>query len=558
MDYSDLADSYGKLESTTKKLQKRDILSEFYSKTTKDELYDTVLLSLGQVFPSGQENLGVASELMKKIIINVTGASEKELDAVFRETGDLGLTSEQLMKSRKQNTLGHRNLTARKVVENIKKLPGMQGKGSREKKIALISELLSAASPKEARYIVRTVLGEMRVGVAAGTVRDAIAKAFSRDPKEVEHLFDVTGDFGRVAAMAAEGKTAKMEVFVPVRMMLAERAADLKTALEKFESSAVETKYDGFRIQIHKKNSDVKIFSRNLEEVSRQFPEIVARARESMRAKQSIAEGEVVAISKEGNPLPFQMLSRRIQRKHSIDEMVREIPVHVRMFDIIYLDGENLMRSPLKERWMKLKETVKPLAGFGFAEHLETTDYEEANAFYQKALSAGQEGVMVKNIEAPYQPGKRVGYWLKVKEIMETLDCIITKAIVGEGKRSAWYGSFLLSVWDEKKEKLVEIGKMASGTTEEELEKLTQMLKKAVIREQDRIAEVSPEIVVEVAYEEIQKSPTYGSGMALRFPRLKRIRYDKGPADADNIKRVKKLFEMQSIEKSKQGDAEPV
>ncbi|MBS3054797.1 MAG: ATP-dependent DNA ligase [Candidatus Aenigmarchaeota archaeon] len=553
MDYSELADCYEKLESTTKKLQKRDILNEFYFRTPKNELYDIVLLSLGQVFPSGQENLGIASELMKKIIINVTGAAEKEFDAAFRETGDPGLAAERLMKSRKQNTLGRRKLTTRKVVENTKKLPEMQGKGSREKKIALISELLSAASPKEARYIVRTVLGEMRVGVAAGTVRDAIAKAFSREPRDIEHLFDVTGDFGRVATMAAEGKTAKMEVFVPVRMMLAERAPDLKAALEKFGmAAAVETKYDGFRIQAHKKNSDIKIFSRNLEEVSRQFPDIVAHARECMRAKQCIAEGEVVAIDRKGNPLPFQMLSRRIQRKHSIDEMVRQIPVQVRMFDIIYLEGENLMKSPLKERWSRLKETVKPAGGFGLAEHLETADYKEANAFYQKALDAGQEGVMVKNLDAPYQPGKRVGYWLKVKEIMETLDCIITKAVAGEGKRSAWFGSFLLSVWDEKKEKLVEIGKMASGTTEEELEKLTQMLKKAVIREQDRIAEVMPEIVVEVAYEEIQKSPTYDSGMALRFPRLKRIRYDKGPADADNIKRVKKLFAMQAIGKSKQ------
>ena len=545
MEYSKLAECYEKLESTAKKLQKRDILSEFYSKTRKAELYNIVLLSLGQVFPSGQENLGIASELMKKIITGVAGVHEKNFDAVFRETGDLGITAERLIENKKQNTLAVRKLTAGKVCENMRKLPAMAGKGSRDKKIALVLELLSAASPKEAKYIVRTVLGEMRMGVAAATVRNAIAQAFSREPDEVERLFDVTGDFGRVAVMAAEGRTAKMEVFMPVRMMLAERAADLKTALEKFQASAVETKYDGFRVQIHKKSGDVKIFSRNLDEVSRQFPEIVSRSKESIMAKECVVEGEVVAIAPNGTPLPFQMLSRRIQRKHSINEMVKRIPVHVRLFEMIYLDGESLMKAPLKKRWDKLKETVKPAAGFGFVDHIEMADYAQADAFYKAALAAGQEGVMVKNLDAPYQPGKRVGYWLKVKDIMETLDCVITKAIAGEGKRSAWFGSFVLSVWDEKKQKLLEIGKMASGTTEEELEKLTQMLKKAVIREEDRIATVMPKIVLEVAYEEIQKSPTYESGMALRFPRLKRIRYDKGPADADNIKRVRKLFRMQ-------------
>ncbi|MBI4014691.1 MAG: ATP-dependent DNA ligase [Candidatus Aenigmarchaeota archaeon] len=540
MDYSRLARLYEELESTAKKLKKAEILGEFYGSVEKKDLYGIVLLSMGQVFPSEQENLGIASEMMRKILQKVTGAGEKDVTSVFNATGDLGIVAEALLKKRKQHTLISRRLSHAKVMENLQSLPYVEGKGSQEKKMGIIAELLSSASPVEARYIVRTVLGEMRIGVAAGTVRDALARAFSLDKSIVERLFDVTGDYGRVATLLAQGKTeASVELFTPLRVMLADRAKDLKSALEKFGNAAIETKYDGFRVQIHKDGPRVKIFSRRMEDVTRQFPDIEKSSRESLRAQRCIVEGEVIAVGKNGSPLPFQLLSRRIQRKHEIEKMLREIPVVVRLFDALYVNGETLMSTPLRERWAKLKPCVKTSSHMSLAEHVETRDFDEANAFYKSALRAGQEGVMVKNMEAPYQPGKRVGYWLKVKEIMETLDCVLTGATHGEGKRGKWFSSFLLSV--RGKDGLVEIGRMASGTSEQELEELTRRIE--IVEDMGREVTVKPKIIVEVAYEEIQRSPTYSSGMALRFPRLVRIRDDK--EEADDVKKVSRLFRMQ-------------
>lgn len=542
MDYSRLAELYEELESTAKKLKKAEILGEFYGSVPKHELYGIVLLSMGQVFPSEQENLGIASEMMRRVLRKVSGAGENEVTRAFNVTGDLGLAAEALLKKRKQRTLLTRRLSHGNVMENLRQLPYVEGRGSQERKTEIIAELLSSASPLEARYIVRTVLGEMRVGVAAGIVRDALARSFSREKNVVERLFDVTGNFGRVAVLLAEGRTeASIELFTPLRVMLADRAKDLKSALEKFSDPAVEFKYDGFRVQIHKDGAKVGVYSRRMEDVTKQFPDIEKWSRECLRMRRCIVEGEVVAVNKNGKPMPFQLLSRRIQRKHDIDRMVRQIPIVVRLFDILYIDGETLMRLSLRERWARLKSCVNESANMKMAEHIETRDFAEANAFYKGALRAGQEGAMVKNIEAPYQPGKRVGYWLKVKEIMETLDCVVTGATRGEGKRGKWFSSFLLSV--KNKNGLAEVGRMASGTTEEELEELTRRIEKLITEDKGREVAVRPKIIVEVAYEEIQRSPTYSSGMALRFPRLVRIRDDKG--EPDDAKKVSRLFRMQ-------------
>src|SRR3989344_2571836 len=518
MEYSRLARLYEELESTAKRLRKTEILGKFYSFTDRKELYDVVLLSMGQVFPSEQENLGIASEMMRKIIQKVSGVSGKDVTDAFNSTGDLGIAAEALLKKRKQHTLLARKLSHANVMENLRALPYVEGKGSQEKKMRIVAELLSSATPVEARYVVRTVLGEMRIGVAAGIVRDALARSFSREKSVVERLFDVTGDFGHVATLLAEGKTeASIELFNPIRVMLADRAKNLTEALDKFKDVAIEIKYDGFRVQIHKNDADVKIYSRRMEDVTKQFPDMERWSRECLRAQRCIIEGEVIAVDKTGKSLPFQLLSRRIQRKHDIDKMVRQIPIVVRLFELLYIDGETLMRRPLRERWAKLKSCVKESTNMRMAEHIETRDFTKADAFYKSALRAGQEGAMVKNLDAPYQPGKRVGYWLKVKEIMETLDCVVTGATRGEVKRGKWFSSFLLCV--RGKNGFIEIGRMGSGTSEEELEELTGRIEKLIVEDMGRNVTVKPKIIVEVAYEEIQRSPTYSSGMALRFPR---------------------------------------
>jgi len=554
MRYGELADYYERLEATTKKLEKRDILAEFYKKTG-DDLAKAVLLSAGTVF-SASEPLGIAREMVRRVIMKTYGISENDAIRKFKETGDLGSTAEVFAKHRKQRPLMLKDLTVRHVFENLRKLPEITGSGSQERKIALVNELLSSASPKEARYIVRTILGDMRIGVAAGIVRDAIAKAFDKDIKELEHVLDIIGDYGAVAEMARKGALkAEIQIGKPIRAMLADRAPDLETAMSKFENIAVEWKYDGFRVIIHKNGNEIKLFSRRLEDVTLQFPDIVKWSRENLKAQRCITEGETLAVdSKTEMPVPFQVLSRRIQRKYNIEKMVKEIPIQVNLFDLIYYNNESYMKKPLRERWRKLKEIIKETKKFRLAEHIETNNFDEADKFYKTSLSMGQEGVIVKNLDAHYQPGRRVGYWLKVKDILEPLDLVVVGAEWGEGKRANYLGSFILAA--RSGDKFLETGRMASGLIEKEGEKdlptmqeLTERLKKLIISEEGKIVTVKPEIVVEVGYEELQKSPKYPTGYALRFPRILRVRDDKSPKDANTVKDIEKFYKMQARKK---------
>lgn len=538
---------YEKLDATTKKLEKRDILADFYKSLNDKDLYKAVVLSTGYVFSQGEEELGIAEGMVKRVIQRVAGAADKEVVEAFKKTGDLGFAAEKLMEKRKQRSLIKKELTSDMVFDNLRQLPKITGEGSQEKKIALIAELMAAASPKEARYLVRTTLGQMRIGVASGIIRDALAKAFGKEPKEVEHLFNMVGDFGRVAERAKSGKMeASLEIFRPVRCMLADRGGDdIKAAVSSFEKPAIEIKYDGFRVQIHKEKQKIVIFSRRMEDVTRQFPDIVEWARESIKSESAIVDGEAVAYDfAKDRAFPFQHLSRRIQRKYDIDLMVKEIPIQVNLFDIIYNEGENMMGRPMKERWATLNRIIKHTKNFQLADHIETSDTKEAEAFYKLAVKKGQEGVVVKNIDAIYQPGKRVGFWLKVKPILEPLDLVIIGAEWGEGKRSKWLSSMILGA--KKGSKIVDTGRMASGFTEDQLEELTKLLKSLIVKEEGKVVTVKPKIVVEIGYEEIQASPKYESGYAFRFPRLLRIRTDEKTADdADTVETIEKLYKKQ-------------
>lgn len=543
MRYAKLVECYEKLKKTTKKLEKRDILAELYRDCEEHDLYRVTLLSMGAVFSAGGLELGIAEEMIKRVIARIAGAGEADVTKKFKETGDLGLAAEQLLKNKKQLSLGKKELTVEKVFENLRKLPEISGTGSQERKLTLIAELLSSASPKEARYIMRTVLGEMRVGVAAGIVRDALAKAFEQDSKDIEKCFDIIGDYGRVAQLAAAGNLkAEITIGRPIRVMLADRAADLKEALSEFERAACEWKYDGFRVQISKSGNKIWVFSRRMEDVTNQFPDIARWAKENIKAKECIIEGEALAVDKSLKPLPFQVLSRRIQRKYDIEKTVKEIPVQVNLFELLYLNGVSYMSKPLSERWNALKKIVHETTHFRLADHIEPKSYEEAEKFYKKSLAMNQEGVIVKNLDAHYQPGKRVGFWLKVKEILEPLDLVIVGGEWGEGKRARWIGSLILAA--RHGNEFVETGRMASGLTEQQMEELTKKLKPLITEEHGKIVKTRPEIVVEVGYEEIQKSSKYPSGYALRFPRLLRIREpsDKGPKDTNTVADIEKLF----------------
>jgi len=554
MDYSKLTDVYERLEKTSSKHGKRDILADLLKGVSMAELEKIVLLATGRVFPSAsKEELGIAVKMMKRGIAKATGFSDKKITDEFRKTGDLGLVAERLVKSKMQVTLMRKKLTVEKVFESLQKLPTTTGAGSQERKLNIIAELLTSAKPKEAKYVVRTALGTLRIGVAEGVLRDAIAKAFKVDAKNVEHGWNMMPDYGKIVKIAKlKGdnglKKIKVKVGTSVQVLLAEKAPDLKTAVKKFEHPALEIKYDGARVQIHKDGEKVTLFTRRLENVTKQFPDLVKFTKEAVKAKHCILDGEMLGIDKKtGKSLPFQQLSQRIQRKYDIEKMVKEIPIQVNLFDTLYIDGRVLLHETLKERRKLLEKIIKPIPGkLQLAEHLATKDLKKAEKFYKDALDQGQEGVIVKNLDSKYQPGRRVGYWLKVKPIMEPLDLIIVGAEWGTGKRANWLSSFILACRDPSKGKFLPCGMMGTGLTDKQFKEMTKKLKPLIIEERGRSVKIKPKIVFEIGYEEIQRSPKYESGFALRFPRLIRDRSgDKGPNEADTLSRLKKLYRSQ-------------
>jgi len=558
MDYSILAETYEKLESTSSKLEKTRILADLLSKTPPDLLPKIVLLASGRVFPNySQYELGVATQLMIRAISKATGTTQKEIENLFKEKGDLGLVAEEMIKKRRQATLFRKKLSVEKVFENLQKIAFEIGEGSQERKLNLIAELLVSSQPKEARYIVRTILEELRVGVAEGIVRDAIVEAFlSKENKEnateaVEYAWNVLSDYGEVAKIAKEegikglGKV-KLKIGRPIQVMLGVAAKSIEDVIKEFGKVFAEWKYDGMRAIIEKEKEKVWIFTRRQEDVTKQFPDLVKLAKECLKAEECVVEGEVIGIDKNGFPLPFQVLSQRIHRKYEIEKMVEEIPIQVNLFDVLYLNGEMLIEKTLEERRKILEKIVGVIPGkFQLSKMIFTDDIKELEKFYQEALNAKQEGLMLKIPSAKYTFGRHVGTMYKIKPIMETLDLVIIGAEWGTGMRSKWLSSYILACRDEYTGKFLACGMMGTGLTEEQFEEMTQILKPLIIKEEGRSVWVKPKIVVEVAYQEIQKSPNYESGFALRFPRLVRVRDDKGPGEADTLERIKNLYKTQ-------------
>ncbi len=550
--YSELARTYEKLETTPAKKEKTSIVAGLLKKSGED-LERVVYLLTGSVFPVWEKKeIGVAGNLMIRAISLATGFPEGEVAGKFRETGDLGKTAEFCVSGKKQRSLVKRDLTVASVFDTLRKVCVQEGPGSVDRKISLVASLLSSASPLEARYITRTVLEDLRIGVAEGILRDAISQAFSVGASLVENAWYLNPNYAEIARIARDSgeeglKKVGLEFGRPVAVLLAEKAGSLKEALRAYENFAVETKYDGLRMVIQKSGGRVWIFTRRLEDVTAQFPDVRELALKSL-PDGVVVDGECVAVEGE-RPLPFQVLSQRIQRKHGIGKMAEKIPVRVFLFDLIYREGL-LFDRPLSERRDILEEIVSESENFRLAEHLRNPDERRAEEFYRASVSSGNEGVMVKNLDSGYHPGRRVGYWLKVKPVMENLDLVIIGAEYGTGKRAGAFSSFILGCRDPDTGEFLECGMVGTGIKEKSEEglsftDLTEMLKPLVESEEGKRVRVRPEVVVEVAYEEIQRSPHYSSGYALRFPRFVRLRPDKSPEEADTAERIERLFRLQ-------------
>ena len=548
MDYLDLVKCYSSLEGTTKRLEKVDILSGFLKKVKKDELMVVVHLFKGRVFPDwDNRKIGVSSRLLLKAISQASGVSQEKVEREWARKGDLGEVTCDLIKNKKQRTLFSSKLTIRKVVDNFEKLVILEGEGTVNRKLQLLSELLTSAKPLEAKYIVRTGLEDLRIGVKAGVLRDAIAKAFDKDAKDVENSYNILVDYGDVALKAKGGVLGKVKVDPsrPLKVQLALISSGIEECFEALGKPAqFEYKLDGFRVLINKSKGKVFVYTRAQEDVTKQFPDLV-EAVGNIKGKNFIIDGE--AVAHDGKKyLPFQVISQRIKRKYGIKEMSKKYPVELDVFDVLYYEGKSFFNKPLIERRKFLEDAVKEKKWkIMLTKKLVTSSLRDAEKFYKKALMDGEEGVIIKNLESLYRPGRYVGGWMKLKNVLEPLDLVIVKAEYGTGKRAGWLTSYTLACKSDSG--LLEVGKVSTGVKEKSegltYKELTKMLKPLITKTKGKEVVVKPRIVLEVGYEEVQKSQSYGSGYGLRFPRVLRERgKDKGVDEINSISDVKKIY----------------
>jgi DNA ligase-1 len=443
-------------------------------------------------------------------------------------------------------------LTLKEVAANFAKIAEASGKGSRREKFARLKELVERAHPHERPILFRLLHNELRIGLHDGLIHEAIARASGADLKTVRRAALFLSDLAEVASVAlTEGAAGLQKVdiklFVPLLPMLSELSQDFHAILKTHGGkTALEYKYDGARVQIHKSGDVVRIWSRRLSEVTRSLPEIAEIGRKEFHGDSFILDGEVVAVGKSGRPFPFQELMRRFKRIHGVESAATEIPLSLHLFDCLFFDGRSLIDEPYEARWHKLSQVT---GGKYLAERRIATDKLEAEAFLNQALAAGHEGLMAKALNSPYMPGNRGKLWFKIKPA-ETVDCMIIAADRGSGRRRGWLSNYHLAVADGAGG-FAPVGKTFKGLTDKEFVEMTARLKELQVADDGYTVTVRPEVVVEVAYNEIQRSPQYSSGFALRFARITRIREDKSAEQITTLSELRALFEKQFVAKSR-------
>ena len=540
-----------KVEAVSGSLEKIDLVAAFLSGLDEAELSVACSYVMGTLFsPSLDLVLGVGPSILYEALAKACGCQTEQISQMLRATGDPGLVAAGIVETRRPlgfaAFLKVEPLSIADVYERFVTIAHASGKRSQDIKIKNLQFLFSQAGSLEARYIARLAIEDMRIGIGEGGVRDAVARAFSSsgaDVENVERAYNLTNDMGQVAVSARRGTLAELSVMInhPIKMMLAQLGESIAAALGEIGTAAIEWKYDGARVQIHKEGDSVRIFSRRLENVTASLPEIVLAARQ-IAAKSAILDGEAVAIGKDGRPMAFQEILKRFRRKYNVEKLAAQIPLRLFLFDLIYLDGKSMTHLPLSERRAHLEKIASPIL---LADQILSGSVEAAEEIYRQALNAGHEGLILKNPSSVYAPGKRGKNWLKIKPVMETLDLVVIGAKWGEGRRASFLGSYRLGCLDSATGNILDMGFVATGLTDEALAELTDMFRELILLEKGMDVEIKPAVIFEVAYEEIQRSPNYSSGYALRFPRMVAVRDDKSLEDADTLERVVSLYRGQ-------------
>ena len=577
--YSDLAETFDRLESTGSRLEMTSILAEFFRRADKGELRSIVYLSQGKLHPDFVPGvLGMADRLVMKAIAKASGNPDDKVEKLTIETGDMGQVAETMISRKKQMALFSEELTVARVVRGLTTIENADGKDSQDTKQKTLAGLLHDSGPLEARYLCRTVTGRMRVGAADMTILDALAEAFAtkEDRPAIERAFNVTCDIGLVAETIANGgmdavRAIGVKVGSPVKVMLAERLPSISEVVEKMGGRcAMEYKYDGIRIQAHIGRDSVKLYSRRLEDLTSNFPDIAEALRARCGHDEAIIEGECVAIDPEtGFMLPFQNVTHR-RKKHGMDEAVRDVPVRIFMFDMLYADGEDWTPRPYLERRAALEE------GFEIGDNVQMTTMrmvgspEEGEEFFANAIGARCEGIMAKSVapDSVYRAGSRGFLWIKYKKdyqqaLTDSFDLVVVGAFYGMGKRAGRYGALLMAAYDGETGRFETVCKLGTGFDDAFLDAMPALLDGSLSESKPSSVDAEmvpdvwfePNVVLEVVAAEITLSPIHtaakdvlkeGAGLGIRFPRFTgRVRDDKTPEQCTSVSEIIEMFEMQ-------------
>jgi len=569
MDFRDVAEVFEKVEEKSGRIEMTDILAKLFKKANSEEIEKITYFVQGNVAPPHEGiDLGMGERFAVEAIASSTGHSVKEVDKEFKKSGDLGKTAEEFLKKKRQQSLGKSDLTVTSIYKSFMKMAETSGKGSNELKIKYLVELLNNASALEARYIIRFVVGKLRLGVGDPTILDALSVAKIKDKswrEKLERAYNICSDIGYVAKLFYENKKKvekfKVQPFKPLMPALAERLSSGEEIIKKIGKCAVEEKYDGFRLQCHKKGKEVILYSRKLEKMTHMFPDVVDTIKK-LRKKEIIFEAEALAYNeKKEKYFSFQQTMHR-RRKYGIEKASKELPLNLFCFDVLYVNGKDYTTEPYEKRRKQL-EKIFPKGILKLSECKIIEKPKELEKLFKEAQKKGLEGIMAKDLEAPYTAGKRKFAWIKLKKSygksVDTIDGVIVGYLLGKGHRAEFkFGGLLVAVYNQDRGKFETVAKIGSGFTEEEMVMLKKMLDKIKRKDPPKDLDyriepdfwVEPKYVVEVAFDEITLSPTHTCGLkkekgyALRFPRMLMLRDDKSVKEATTTDEVKKMYRM--------------